>query len=207
MICPECGESKEVMTLISGNTFNADFWSDGKMYAHYLPQTSPIQRCPHCGDYFWMPDQEMRTAQDFHTSFELGRLTYAETKEGVKKLLGTEPEAQKELAIRIAFIQAYNDEFVRLDKIRKRLRVKTSVPTEEDRNFFNECQESVYGLFIAQDKRSSAAESLRELGRLDECIAMIESMERIDPNDELDYDTQILRHAKKGISAVFYRRI
>lgn len=204
LICPECGGTKEVMTLLSGNTFRADFWSDGKMRAPMLPQPSLIQKCPHCGNYFWMPDQELKTVKDYRSSFELGELTYSETKEGAQRLLMTKPDEQKELDIRFMLIHAYNDEFVRLDKEGKRFNGRSSVPTEEDKSLFKESLERAYELSISMNYIVQAAEMLRELGKLDECIALINGMENLENNNELEYASQISNHAKKGISTVFY---
>ena len=207
LVCPECGETKEVMTLMSGNTFGADFWSDGKMDAPMLPQPSPIQKCPHCGAYIWAPSQEVKTAKDGHESFELGILSYDETKDAVKKLLKTHTDTKDELAIRFTFIQAYNDEYRRLDKDGQRYQGRTGEPSDEDFLFFNECLERAYEAFMAFGDRSSVAEMLRELGRFDECVALIEGMEDYNPNDEFDYNTQVHEHAKHGRTAVFYRKL
>lgn len=44
LCCPHCGTKKKVMTLASGNTFEARFWSDNKQDAPMLPHISFIQR-------------------------------------------------------------------------------------------------------------------------------------------------------------------
>ena len=45
--CPYCGTKKELINLVSGNTFGAVYWSDNKRIAPMLPQASPVQKCPH----------------------------------------------------------------------------------------------------------------------------------------------------------------
>ena len=47
--CPFCGTKKELMTLVSGNTFGAVYWSDNKRIAPMLPTVSPVQKCSNCG--------------------------------------------------------------------------------------------------------------------------------------------------------------
>ena len=44
--CPYCGTEKMLMTLISGNTCGAEYWSDNKRIAPMLPSVSPVQKCP-----------------------------------------------------------------------------------------------------------------------------------------------------------------
>ena len=49
LCCPHCGGHKNVLQLMSGNTFGSTRWSDAKQQAPMLPMVSYIQRCPHCG--------------------------------------------------------------------------------------------------------------------------------------------------------------
>ena len=50
--CPFCGEKKKVLSLLSGNTFGAEYWSDNKLIARMLPDVSLVQKCPNCGKYY-----------------------------------------------------------------------------------------------------------------------------------------------------------
>ncbi len=52
--CPHCKTLARVRTLISGNTFGAQWWTDGKMIAPMLPVSPAITRCRGCGRYFWI---------------------------------------------------------------------------------------------------------------------------------------------------------
>ncbi len=71
LTCPYCGKEKEVLSLISGNTFLAKNWSDGKTEAPMLPKVSSIQKCPHCGKYYLTYKQEVKMSKDSYSS-ELG---------------------------------------------------------------------------------------------------------------------------------------
>ena len=42
LICPFCGTEKQIMSLISGNTFGAELWSDNKQIAPMLPEISYV---------------------------------------------------------------------------------------------------------------------------------------------------------------------
>lgn len=60
LICPFCGTEKQIMSLISGNTFGAELWSDNKQIAPMLPEISYIQKCPHCGKYYITENTTLR---------------------------------------------------------------------------------------------------------------------------------------------------
>jgi len=54
--CPRCGGLAKRPTLISGNTFGAIFWTDGKMLAPMLPHLPAITRCAQCQQFYWLDD-------------------------------------------------------------------------------------------------------------------------------------------------------
>ncbi len=57
--CPKCKGLARVFTLISGNTFGARRWTDGKMIAPMLPSPPAITKCQHCGHYYWISDAKV----------------------------------------------------------------------------------------------------------------------------------------------------
>ena len=52
LTCPYCGGVKHILTILSGNSFGARCWSDGRRYYPMLQVPSPYQKCPHCGHYY-----------------------------------------------------------------------------------------------------------------------------------------------------------
>ena len=85
LTCPFCGKEKEIMSLVSGNTFGSELWSDNKQIAPMLPEISYVQKCPHCGKYFIKGRQAVKYAKDGYC-FEKGLLTFPETKEAFAQL-------------------------------------------------------------------------------------------------------------------------
>ena len=85
LTCPYCGEKKDIMSLISGNTFGATIWSDNKRVAPMLPDISIIQKCPKCRKYYFRTRQEAVFSEDDY-SFDRGVLTFPEMKEAFKQL-------------------------------------------------------------------------------------------------------------------------
>lgn len=57
--CAACTKPFEQETLLSGNTFGATFWTDGKMEAPMLPESHTLIKCPHCQALLWINEQEI----------------------------------------------------------------------------------------------------------------------------------------------------
>jgi hypothetical protein len=113
LTCPYCGEKKEIMSLISGNTFGATIWSDNKRVAPMLPDISVIQKCPKCRKYYFRTRQEAVFSEDDY-SFDRGVLTFPEMKEAFKQLSEEGFKAEKEEAnARMMLHHAYNDFYYR----------------------------------------------------------------------------------------------
>ena len=51
--CPKCQGLASYLTLLSGNTFGAWVWTDGKVIAPMLPRPPAVVRCVHCGECYW----------------------------------------------------------------------------------------------------------------------------------------------------------
>ena len=56
LTCPHCGKVKYILSIASGNTFGATLWSDTKHDYPMLKSPSMVQRCPHCGGYYFYDD-------------------------------------------------------------------------------------------------------------------------------------------------------
>ncbi len=52
--CPLCGQYAKKKTLISGNTFGAVLWSDGKRIAPMLPEFPSLVLCKKCDQFYWV---------------------------------------------------------------------------------------------------------------------------------------------------------
>lgn len=114
LTCPYCGEEKEVMSIVSGNTFGARLWSDNKQIARMLPEISYVQKCPNCGKYYIMSRLKKTRYSEDRTSFEQGLLTFPEMKEAFVQLskegfINKKEESQ----VRMMLHHAYNDYYYR----------------------------------------------------------------------------------------------
>lgn len=57
--CPHCRARERHFTLMSGNTFGAVTWSDGKVVAPMLPSLPLIVQCHACQECYWLGDAEV----------------------------------------------------------------------------------------------------------------------------------------------------
>ena len=55
--CSACGKHVAQYTIVSGNTFGARFWTDGKRDAPMLPDQPWLVKCQHCGTLIWIDEQ------------------------------------------------------------------------------------------------------------------------------------------------------
>ena len=166
LVCPFCGKEKEIMSLISGNTFGAELWSDNKQIAPMLPEISYVQKCPHCGKYYITGRQEVKYAKDGY-SFEKGLLTYPEMKEAFAQISEEGFLNEKEeINVRMMLHHAYNDYYYRTDE--------KKVISEEDKTLFHE-----NGLWLINNLITDSvmkAEFYREIGEIDTAKSILDSI-------------------------------
>lgn len=134
LTCPFCGKEKEIMSLLSGNTFDAELWSDTKSIAPMLPEISYVQKCPHCGKYYIMSRQKVKFSKEEST--DMGILTFPEMKEAFEQFSKPQQsrhrgmlhrikeffkqpyifgfkDSEEEAKVRMMLHQAYNDYYYR----------------------------------------------------------------------------------------------
>ncbi len=166
LTCPFCGKEKEIMSLVSGNTFGAELWSDNKQIAPMLPEISYVQKCPHCGKYYIKGRQTVKYAKEGY-SFEKGLLTFPEMKEAFAQLSEEGFINEKEESnVRMMLHHAYNDYYYRYD-------YKEDLQ-EEDKKLFRE-----NGLWLINNLLTDnvmKAEFYREIGEMETAKNILDSV-------------------------------
>ena len=113
LTCPHCGAEKQVLSLVSGNTFGQTVWSDNKTIAPMLLRPSFVQKCPQCGGYFLLSRQtDHRFAIDGH-GWDKGDLTYEQLKEAYASFKGAELSDDERQTILLYLLWAFNDTYTR----------------------------------------------------------------------------------------------
>lgn len=160
--CPFCGNEKEVLTLLSGNTFRGQQWSDWRRKFPMLPEVSSIQKCPSCGMYYFTDKVDRRQATEGY-SFETGELTYEEFKEAAGQFGGT-LSLEEWHNLEVLLVWAYNDKYNREDM------EITEAPIEEQ-EYINSILDN---LIVLSQTDVIKAEYLRERGRFDEALDILD---------------------------------
>lgn len=192
LTCPHCGGKKEVISLISGNTFGRIVWSDRRVYTPMLPEPSFVQKCPHCGKYFLTSRQE---THEFAStiSFDKGELPYAELKEAWKQLSQEDLTQEERTHILVMQVWDFNEEYDRHEAMSISDVVKKEIPAEEHeylvsivRLLQNTC--AIDNLF--------KAELLREIGEFDEALKHLDSFET-----DIDFWKNVKEKTREKIEA------
>lgn len=157
--CPHCNGTKELIQLLSGNTFGADNWSDTRQIAPMLPTASPVQRCPHCGHYYLI--DKVETYKGDNSSSEEGWLTFPEAIDALRESRSWNLSNEERFGMLLITIWAFND-YARSGKD----------AANEEQVLVNEIIKEI--LPLVKDTLFKA-ELLREMGEFKLCIEALSS--------------------------------
>lgn len=176
--CPNCGNLISKGSLMSGNTFGAKMYSDGKRIAPMLPDFPDITKCKKCGEIFWLSkknkigdydDPEINPEWKYTDNAEFLEIEdyYTALKNGIFS------SKNEELAIQRNIWWAYND------RIRNGQNIFND--KSDERNWLNNINE-LKSLLNPSDINQliMLAEVHRNLGDFENCIKLING---IDDND------------------------
>ena len=183
--CPHCGALKEVLQLMSGNTFGAILWSDAKQIAPMLPRVSYIQRCPNCGKYFFYT-QEVEAGTSNNYGGGTGDLPLEYLKQALTQL---QPTGNEEHILRINILWAFNDRYGDMEQ--------SDIPIEE----WAYHVDNVHHLVQMDIDALLRAELFREIGDFDKAIQILQSHEVAD--NLKDLQRQLLQQSQQHNRKVF----
>lgn len=202
--CPVCGANLHSYSLRSGNTFGAEVYSDGKMFAPMLPEYPNITKCGGCGTILMLSRLESFSEETLsYPQEEIAKISLWEKWKSL--ISGTRREAkpspryyecehlsmddlyraidvfpETELYIRLMIWRGYND----------RVTGRTFVysPSEDLRANYNPLDSKEYKSnclallnLLNKDNREERmllAELYRNLGNFKECMALIPESDR-----------------------------
>ena len=198
--CPYCGGKKEVMSLISGNTCGGTVWSDTRRHYPMLPEVSPIQKCPHCGRYYFIEQAKSEYAKDDDSEFrsfgELGTLNYHELKEAKEQMQHLTLSDMQRWIINHLLLMAYNDEFRRHTS-----NEPLKSPSKDDKEIFKTTvNELLEGIESSDDYDLFHAELLREDGRFEEAKEILDKHKY---EDDQWVSNAMLNHIDRGDTEPF----
>lgn len=180
--CPNCGNLLANESLMSGNTFDAKFFSDGKRVAPMLPEFPDLTKCKKCDTILWLsklkeigtyewgdkknPKWKKAAKADFLDIEDLFRAL----NEGIAE------NKQEELFIRNLIWWAYND--------RKRNDINQFIDENDEIKWRENCNKLISLLDQSVlNQKIMIAEIHRNLGDFENCINIIQSVD----NDDLNW--------------------
>ena len=114
--CPQCDSLISVGSLMSGNTFGAKLYSDGRLVAPRMPEFPKITRCSKCKTIFWISKAKKIDQRGFGIA-DLLEGTLEDQKYQNSQTARFLSLQQYILALEIPICTSFEDEFY----IRKRL--------------------------------------------------------------------------------------
>jgi tetratricopeptide (TPR) repeat protein len=193
--CPTCGQRIYRGSLSSGNTFNADFFSDGKMNAPMLPEFPKLTICPKCNTIFWI-DKAEKIAERGNLSKrnnEEFKACFLNIEEYLSALNNKEicSRPYEEYYIRLKLWYAFND----------RVRYEKSL-------FQNDLEESqwrencLHLIKMLAGNQKLIAELKRNLGEFEESLAILDNMEL---SSKPDWEIEQMRYACKTQNSLVFQ--
>ena len=177
--CPKCSNLLKRGSLMSGNTFGATLYSDGKQVAPMLPEFPNLTKCKKCDTILWLNEiKEIGTCEawsektkpkwknaDYADFLSITDLFRALELDVVKNDKG------KELSVRHRIWWAFND---RIRSGRKEMYVQEIEEVLWKQNCLR-----LIELLDTKDvnQRIMIAELYRNLGKFDECMELINSLD------------------------------
>jgi hypothetical protein len=166
--CPKCKTALEHTTMMSGNTFGARFWTDGKMIAPMLPDRPWLVKCPKCTALFWLDEAKKLGEQrrwDEDKQWPNAVEPSLPTEDDYLRFLGdNNVPKKKELYLRRRVWWATNDAARTNETASVVLSATQEANLEALAKLLNEKD---------PDQRITKAEILRELRKFDDCISLL----------------------------------
>jgi hypothetical protein len=179
--CPNCGNLLKKESLMSGNVIGAKIFSDGKRIAPMLPEFPDLTKCKKCDTIFWLSKLKEIGSYDLDDKMSSNwehedYADFLDIEDYFKALNDNLAEnMQEELFIRKRIWRAYND------RIRNG---KNLFIDENDEMKWRENCNKLLSLFDQSDlnQKIMTAELHRNLGDFDNCINLINSIDKDDLN-------------------------
>jgi len=196
--CPECKALSRFSTMASGNTFGSTLWSDGYRYSPMLEPSVPVIQCDDCSRIFlkWKAEE---VGQYFHSARDIGfdvpdkesaptewkkapRIKAPKEDDFYKAIdEGLSENRQEEKNIRLTAWWQSND---RCRNGFSLIENKNDFPDPEERE---KNMEKLLGLLDKTNPNDQimAAEILRQLGKFDEALEVLKTLDRDDYGEVL----------------------
>lgn len=179
-----------VFRIASGNTFGATSWSDGKCFAPFLPNVSPIFKCESCGHYYRIDNQPVRSSDSLEFGGR-GVFDFDDLKAAREQFENENMSLPDGFGVML--VQAYNDKYYRSESAQR------TTPTMEDKMYFLSVVDELL-LEVEKLDPFFVAELYRETEQYDKCL---EQLSKYNDEDRKEVKDQIAQKARLKRSEVF----
>jgi len=164
--CPKCERLTTKGSLLSGNTFGAILYSDGKQIAPMLPDFPEIVKCKKCKTFFWLYEENEINC-DSNDADKAEFLSVYEYYEAINSNVYNNKNELKFLKINLWW--TFND------RIREN---KDLFLKENDKEIYEQNCFDLINILKQNNinNKIMAAELNRNLGKFDECKSILESI-------------------------------
>jgi hypothetical protein len=161
--CPHCKAHVVQEDTLSGNTFGAKIYTDGKREAKMLPDHPALVKCPVCSQLFWV-DEAKEVDVGFEAADGKQKVLAPSEKELIPYLASETLPKEKEFYLRLRLWWMANDAWRYVPNS------KPAFSPEQVKNLI-----ALSALFddSLPGHRILKAEIARELGRFDECLLLL----------------------------------
>lgn len=197
--CSDCSNLIEQPTIVSGNSFGARFWTDGKMDAPMLPDESRLIKCAYCSALIWINEleevEEVMPWDKCEISISAKPFVIPTFRNYLSVLKAAEHNQEDEKYIRIRAWWAGNDK-------RRTAATKRDLSKGEQQNL-----QSLLELLDSTDEqdRLMKAEIKRELGQFEEAKASLEGEFSDELADIVSLIRQLIQHREVFVQEIVYR--
>ena len=183
--CPKCSNLIKRGSLMSGNTFGAKLFSDGKQVAPMLPEFPNLTKCKKCDTIFWLNDlKEIGTcdAWDKECPPEWKKANRAKFLDVTDLFRCLEMETVKynneeEKDVRLQIWWTFND-LLRKKKLKFFYKILMNYHSNNSLWKYN-CKRLIELLDKTDvNQKIMTAELYRNLGEFDECMKLINSLDK-----------------------------
>lgn len=204
--CPQCSTLLKRASINSGNTFGAQFYSDGKMEAPMLPEFPSLTKCYNCDTILFIPElKSIGTCDPWDENCpeewqKVPYVTFLEVDDLFRflDLPMITDDPQKELYVRTNIWRTFND------RVRAQ---KELFQHEQDAQKWEDNCHSLLKLFDAnnQNHQLIAAEVYRNLGQFDEALKILKKIKTQVAKDAelMDMVDQLMEQCNMKNTAVF----
>jgi hypothetical protein len=197
--CSDCSNLIEQPTIVSGNSFGARFWTDGKMDAPMLPDEPRLVKCPNCSALIWIEEmeevEEVMPWDKTEISISAKPFIVPMFRAYTSLLKAVEHTREKEKYLRIRAWWAGNDK-------RRTAATKKDLSKGEQQNLQSLVE--LLGISDEQD-RLMKAEIKRELGQFEEAGNCLVGQFSDELADIVSLIRQLTQHRDVFVQEIIYR--